>query len=590
MTKRKSEHSLRLIDSDSDSTLNCKTVSKTHHHNRNNPTPFLTTSQTSDYFQTAEEEEDVSEQVPVTPIANKYSFIDSPVDTGGLINDGDSEANYTPKAISQMPEKPKRLLAVQHCSTPLVTTEGLGKSGTDYFMSTRGQQKSLTSNDDRSNCSGSIYTSTPEKHPDTSALKSSLPEPEPEPDVRSQHSTTTPYSQASRTKEDESSNYDGSPGDSTSIASTTLPSNNNNKKAPRYNGKKKCKNTIITVLIILLTISVIMNAIQSILKPSHDQTDILLEPQPNQHPEVNKSPVPAINYSDPEIQNMFSDSSLKPIFYGLNYSPQNSTYLQCNISQKKVAQDIATLSQMTSRIKLYSTDCYQVEHVIAAINGLNVNMTISMGVWLDRFSEVTVRQLANMRRILKQCEHNLNTQLLFNSIILGHEVLFREDFSDRELIGFIDYVKQYLERKGINIPVGTSEVAFKWSPGLASHVDIMAVNIQPFFGGAHVNQSLTWTYDYILEEISPKRISKKTDIILSEIGWPSGGESVQSAHPGVKELQIFLNKWACANHNNNSDIGWYWHQAFDDAKGKRDWGILHSNTNKLKFNISLPQC
>lgn len=149
--------------------------------------------------------------------------------------------------------------------------------------------------------------------------------------------------------------------------------------------------------------------------------------------------------------------------------------------------DIALLSQTTDKLRLYGTDCYQVDFVLNAIQDLKLNMTISMGVWIDRSYEGSRRQLQEMRRIVKSYPSNY-----FNSILIGNEVLFRQDMSKDELISHLATTRAFLKSQHIKIPVGTSEIGAKWDADLASHVDVLAANIHPFFGGVPVNVSTKW--------------------------------------------------------------------------------------------------
>lgn len=149
--------------------------------------------------------------------------------------------------------------------------------------------------------------------------------------------------------------------------------------------------------------------------------------------------------------------------------------------------DIAILSQLTNKIRLYGTDCYQADYVLNAIRDLDVDMTLSLGVWVDKSYEGSRRQMQDMKRIV-----TMYPSKYIDSILIGNEVLFRNDMSEEELIAHIESTKEFLKVRNIDIPVGTSEIGAKWSQQLAAHVDILAANIHPFFGGVPVNVSTKW--------------------------------------------------------------------------------------------------
>lgn len=149
--------------------------------------------------------------------------------------------------------------------------------------------------------------------------------------------------------------------------------------------------------------------------------------------------------------------------------------------------DIALLSQLTNRIRLYGTDCYQVDYVLNAIRDLELNMTLSLGVWIDKSVETTKRQMSHMKHIV-----SLYPSKYIDSILVGNEVLFREDMSQDSLIEHINETKEFLKSRNIDILVGTSEIGSKWTAKLAAHVDVLAANIHPFFGGVPANISTNW--------------------------------------------------------------------------------------------------
>lgn len=106
---------------------------------------------------------------------------------------------------------------------------------------------------------------------------------------------------------------------------------------------------------------------------------------------------------------------------------------------------------------------------------------------MDRSREGSRHQIQEMRRIVETYPSRY-----IDAILIGNEALFREELSEEDLISHIAATKAYLKSKNLAIPVGTSEIGVKWSTRLAAHVDILAVNIHPFFGGVPVDVSTKW--------------------------------------------------------------------------------------------------
>jgi len=131
------------------------------------------------------------------------------------------------------------------------------------------------------------------------------------------------------------------------------------------------------------------------------------------------------------------DSSLKKIFDGMDYTPLDAQYPGCGCTQSNITADVAILSQLTNKIRLYGTDCQQATMVLNAIQDLKVDLTVFLGVWVDTNSTTLQRQLSDMYSILNKYPVNL-----IDGIAVGNEVLFRQDKTESELITLIQQVRQ----------------------------------------------------------------------------------------------------------------------------------------------------
>ena len=174
------------------------------------------------------------------------------------------------------------------------------------------------------------------------------------------------------------------------------------------------------------------------------------------------------------------DPRLKKVFYGMAFTPLNSQYPSCGASQANVTANIATLSQLTSRIRLYGNDCNQTEFVLNAIQKLKVDMTVTLGIWLDSDTATNNRQLSQFYSII-----NNYPMTMFDGVYVGNEVLYSKTLTSTQLISIIQGVKANLTSMGKIMPVGTSDLGSNWAvePELAQAVDIIGTNTHPFFSG-----------------------------------------------------------------------------------------------------------
>lgn len=151
------------------------------------------------------------------------------------------------------------------------------------------------------------------------------------------------------------------------------------------------------------------------------------------------------------------DSSLKKIFPGMDYTPINAQYPGCGSIQANVTADVAILSQLTSKVRLYGTDCDQATQVLDAIQDLKVDMTVFLTVWVDGNTTTLNRQLSAMYDILKTYPVDL-----IDGVAVGNEVLFRQDITEAALISLIKEVRTNVTAMnlGKTIPIGTRYTRF----------------------------------------------------------------------------------------------------------------------------------
>lgn len=271
-----------------------------------------------------------------------------------------------------------------------------------------------------------------------------------------------------------------------------------------------------------------------------------------------------------EVQSVLNNKNLHKVFPGMDYTPQGAQYPACLSNmpyQNDVTLDVAVLAQLTPAIRLYGTDCKQTEMVLKGIDLLGYNETVKvwLGVWLGDNSTTNTRQLEQMYTILDTypADH-------FAGVIVGNEVLFREDLTITQLANQLAKVRQELSSRSIDLPVATSDLGDDWTTALAADSDIVMSNVHPFFAGVTPDEAPGWTWsfwqthDVILKTNSG---GKWPANIISETGWPSQGGNdcgtgskcptkTQGAVAGIDELNQFMDGWVCPSLNNGTTYFW----------------------------------
>lgn len=267
-----------------------------------------------------------------------------------------------------------------------------------------------------------------------------------------------------------------------------------------------------------------------------------------------------------EIKALMGNPNLHKVFPGIAYTPFNAQYPECLItppSQNNVTRDMAVLSQLTSAVRPYGTDCNQTEMVLHAIDRLGLtSMKVWLSIWVDRNETTNKRGMDAMYDILAK-----NAPTKFAGVIIGNEVLFRKDKTETQLAKILSDVKNNLTAQKIDLPVATSDLGDNWKAPLASEVDIVMSNIHPFFAGVESDVAAAWTWnfwdqhDIILTQGTQKRH------IISEVGWPSAGgrncggvnctDAIKlSSVAGIKEMNKFMGDWVCQSLTNKTEYFW----------------------------------
>ncbi|KAL2024249.1 hypothetical protein VTK56DRAFT_9405 [Thermocarpiscus australiensis] len=314
-----------------------------------------------------------------------------------------------------------------------------------------------------------------------------------------------------------------------------------------------------------------------------------------------------LNIDSEEIQALMNNPDLRKVFPGMDYTPLNTQYPDClhnPPSQNNVTRDLAVLSQLTNTVRLYGTDCNQTQMLIHAVDQLKLKgkVKIWLGVWQDNNATTNARQFGQMWDILDQYGDSY-----FKGIIVANEILFRQQMTITSLGALLEEVRANLARRGLSLPVATSDLGDLWTSALAAQSDAIMANIHPFFAGTPAAQAADWTMYFWGNKTSSFLKKDKSMNIISETGWPSQGgtgcgndwetDCPQKAVAGIDEMNRFMEDWVCRALEDGTE--YFWFEAFDepwkvtfDTPGKEwedHWGLLDVNRN-LKSGLKIPDC
>jgi exo-beta-1,3-glucanase (GH17 family) len=264
-----------------------------------------------------------------------------------------------------------------------------------------------------------------------------------------------------------------------------------------------------------------------------------------------------LNKNSPEIKKLMNNPDLHKVFHGMDYTPLGGIYPECITyppTQNNITRDVAVLSLLTDKVRLYGTDCNQTEMVLHAIDALGIDMKVWIGVWLDKNTTTNDRQLAHLYKLIE----NKSYHDKFDGVAVGNEVLFAQTLTETELFTIISDVRTNLTNLGYKIPVGTSDLGSNWNVNMASKVDVLMANVHPFFAGVVAEKAADWTWDFFQKNdvVYTEGLNPKPRVMISEVGWPSGGGSNNGSVAGIDEMNTFMADFVCKENKRNTEYFW----------------------------------
>jgi len=263
-----------------------------------------------------------------------------------------------------------------------------------------------------------------------------------------------------------------------------------------------------------------------------------------------------------------SPPDAKDSIQSLSYAPYNGASSKEFLSDEEIFRDLSLLKHFTNQIRVYSAE--DAQRVFPSARQLG--MKVHFGFWLSGNAEANTKEIQLAKKLIDEYYTNIQ------SIIVGNEVLLRDDLTLDQLIEVIrdikkmvyDIDKRYPYRK-YQPPVTTAEVWNLWidNPSLGKEVDYINIHVLPYWETIKAEQFMQFFQD-VYEKT--EKTFKKKDIVIGEFGWPSQGYNNQGsvANPEnqatvIRRFLIFAKK---------QHIQYNLMEAFDQPwKGKDEGGV-----------------
>ena len=247
---------------------------------------------------------------------------------------------------------------------------------------------------------------------------------------------------------------------------------------------------------------------------------------------------------------------------------------------EEIGADLELLSGLAQAVRTYSTEGVFFEiPQLAAGHGLKV----TVGAWLDTRLDNNSQEIAGAIALSQQAN--------VTHVLIGNEVLLRNDMSLQALITYLDQARDAIEK-----PVSTAETWKTWVdyPQLAEHVDFIAVHILPYWEEIDVTQAAAFTAERVaqLKELFPDK-----PLVIAEVGWPSEGRTRAAAVSSPANQAWFLRQFLDLAETEGYE--YFLMEAFDQPWKRKNegavgayWGIYDVERQaKFAFNgpiINIP--
>ncbi|HET6912801.1 MAG TPA: glycosyltransferase [Rhodanobacteraceae bacterium] len=260
------------------------------------------------------------------------------------------------------------------------------------------------------------------------------------------------------------------------------------------------------------------------------------------------------------------------------YQRYQSPFNDTHPSDAELDADLTLLSKYTHRIRTYSS----LESPSIPRLAMKHNLEILAGAWLDRRDDNNELELDALIAQARRWPD-------IKRVMVGNEVLLRNDMSAHELMAYLDRA-----RAAIRQPVSTAEPWHIWMkyPELARHVDFITVHLLPYWEGVPVRNGQAigeaLTRYHQLQQLFPGK-----HIVIGEIGWPSNGDRFEYAKPSIANEAIFLREWLNVARARGIDyylmeaIDQPWKEALGGRRVEAYWGMFDSYRH-LKFPMTGP--
>lgn len=256
---------------------------------------------------------------------------------------------------------------------------------------------------------------------------------------------------------------------------------------------------------------------------------------------------------------------------GLNFSPYingQDPNLGSHVDEGQLMARMEIIKPYTEWVRTFgSTNGLEKSGAIAHTLGLKA----ALGAWISTDLVANEREIENLIAAAKAGEADM--------LIVGSEVLLRGDLSEAAIIDYINRVKQAVPE----LPVSYADVygILLSHPNIIDAVDLVLVNYYPYWEGISIDAAVAAIHGWHARVTAA---AEGKQVIVSETGWPSGGNVVGNSVPSFENAAFFFLNFVSWARANNIDYFYFeafdesWKAAYEGLQGAH-WGVWDKDGN-----------
>lgn len=275
--------------------------------------------------------------------------------------------------------------------------------------------------------------------------------------------------------------------------------------------------------------------------------------------------------SPEQLQSLFKQT-LEGGMHGLCYSAYEEGQQPGDIlTIEQIRRRMAVIAPYTKWIRSFS--CIEGNELVPQV-AREFGIKTLVGAWLGKDKDLNEQEIAGLIQLAKAGYVDIAA--------VGNEVLYRKDFSEEELLAYIQRVKTAIPET----TVGYVDAYYEFTdcPKISEACDVILSNCYPFWEGCQIDYSLVYMKQMYQQAMMAAKGKK---VIITETGWPSQGKNFEDAEPSMENaIKYFVNTQQWSREEN---IEIFYFSSFDEswkvgAEGDVGayWGLWDMHQN-LKF-------